>query len=173
MPLPPFLSSLLNRTRAGLLVMLVLVLPLQGVVQLVAGVQGHRHVHTGTSAAAPWQAAALSLLGQPLRAALERLHAAHDPRLSGPKFTWLASRGPAAAMHQHGGILHAHSAQTHDALDVGDAADDGRQGSATAFLAWLPAVPALMARPGSDPPAAFAFDWRDRVVAPPLAPPRG
>ena len=35
---PPILSSLLQRTRAGILVMLLVVLPLQGVVQLVAGI---------------------------------------------------------------------------------------------------------------------------------------
>lgn len=174
MPLPSFLSSLLNRTRAGLLMVLVFVLPVQGVVQLVAGVQGHRHVHIGVpQAQAAWPDAALSLLGQPLRALLERLHAGHDPRLGGPKFSGLASRGPSAAMHQHGGVFHQHSAETQDAVDVGDGADDSRQGGATAFLAWLPGRPAAMARQGSDPPTGFAFDWRDRVVAPPLMPPRG
>lgn len=174
MPLPSFLSSLLKRSRAGLLALLVVVLPLQGVVQLVAGVQGHRHAHTGAPQAnVPWQDAALSLLGTPLRAALERLHAGHDPRLGAPTFSWRASRGPSAAVHEHGGVFHAHSAQTHDAVDVGDVADDSRQGGGTAFLAWLPGTPAVMAQRGSDPPATFAFDWRSRVVAPPLTPPRG
>ncbi|HEY1132815.1 MAG TPA: hypothetical protein VGF12_25625, partial [Roseateles sp.] len=118
MPLPSFLSSLLNRSRASLLVVLVFVLPLQGVVQLVAGVQGHRHVHIGAQQVeTPWRDAALSLLGQPLRAALERLHAAHDPRLSGQKFSWMANRGPSSAMHEHGGVFHEHSAETHDVVD--------------------------------------------------------
>ena len=48
-PVPTFLSSLLHRTRAGILVMLLAVLPLQGVVQLVAGIQEHRHCLLYTS----------------------------------------------------------------------------------------------------------------------------
>ncbi|MFT7774027.1 hypothetical protein [Roseateles sp.] len=174
MLLPSSLSSLLNRSRAGLLVLLVFVLPLQSVVQLMAGLQGHRHVHIGAQQAqAPWQEAALSLLGQPLRAALEHLHSGHDPRLDGPMFSRAASHGPSTAMHEHDGVFHVHSVETDDAVDIGDAADDSRQGGVTAFLAWLPGALAVMTRQGSEPPAAFAFDWRDRVVAPPLTPPRG
>ena len=178
MLLSPCLSPLLKRFRAGLLVLLVFVLPLQSVVQLVAGLQGHRHVHLGAEQAQDsWQAAlqeaALSLLGQPLRAALAHVHAGHDPRLDGPKPSRAASRGPSSAMHAHDGVFHVHTADTHDAVDVGDAADDSRQGGVTAFLAWLPEALAVMARQGSEPPAALAFDWRDCVVAPPLTPPRG
>jgi len=157
---PYTLSSLLHRTRHGILVLLLVVLPLQGVVQLVAGVQGHRHVHTG----------ALSGLIQPLRALLDQLHAAQDPRLQA---SWAPSSGPAAGMHEHGGVFHTHSHDTHDAVDVGDAADDSTQGGVTAFLAWLPMELACAACQGSDRPAVAAFAWRDRVVAPPLTPPRG
>lgn len=156
---PYALSSLLQRTRHGILVLLLVVLPLQSVVQLVAGVQGHRHLHTG----------ALSGLVQPLRALLDQLHAAQDPRLQA---SWAASRGPAAGLHEHGGIFHTHAHDTHDAVDVGDAADDAAQGGVTAFLAWLPIEMVWTAAQGSAPPVAGAWAWRDRVVAPPLAPPR-
>jgi len=165
-PVPLVPSSLLQRLRAGLLMLLLVVLPLQGVVQLVAGLQGQRHVHTG----APRAAASPS----PLRALLDRLHAAQDPRLLGHRPAWVASRSAAAEEHQHGGVTHRHTAVDEaDALDVGDPADDAAQGGGTAFLAWLPAVLAVPAGAGGGRPAAADVDWRDRVVAPPLTPPRG
>lgn len=75
MPAVPFsLSSLLSKTRVGILMMLIVVLPLQSVTQLVAGMQGHRHMHTGSL---------LTELMQPLQVVLDRLHAAQDPRLAG------------------------------------------------------------------------------------------
>lgn len=60
-------------------------------------------------------------------------------------------------------------------LDVGgDTADDVAQGGATAFLAWLPSLGfALTGDPVAERPTAAATRWRDRVVAPPLTPPRG
>jgi len=163
---PSSLSSLLHRTRHGILVLLLVVLPLQSVMQLVAGVQGHRHVHTGA-------AQMLSGLAQPLRAVLDRLHAAQDPRLQAAGFSWAVSRGDADGWHEHGGVRHKHSPHAADVVDVGEAADDAVQGGVTAFLAWLPRALVLPAAPGSVRPAAAAFDWRDRAVAPPLAPPRG
>ena len=167
---PSLLSSLLHRTRAGILMLLLVVLPLHSVAQLVAGVQGHRHVHTG---AVP-QGSLLSGLTQPLRAVLDRLHAAQDPRLQAPSMAWMVSTGPAEGMHQHGGVFHKHSHDTHDVIDVSDSADDTAQGGATAFLAWLPSPGlALTGDPVSERPTAAAVDWRDRVVAPPLTPPRG
>lgn len=146
--------------------LLLVVLPLQSVMQLVAGVQGHRHLHTG---AAPATASP-----SPLRLLLDQLHAAQDPRLKGPKLAWVPSSGPAAGLHAHGGVFHEHShADSADALDVGDPADESVQGGATAFLAWLPVALALPAAEGSNRPAAVDGDWRDRIVAPPLTPPRG
>ncbi len=143
-----------------MLMLLLVVLPLQSVVQLVAGVQGHRHVHTSTSSL-------LSDLARPVHAVLDRLHAAQDPRLFG------ASRGAADGWHQHGGVPHKHSQDTHDAVDVGDAGDETRQAGATAFLAWLPAALDLVIDRAVERPAAPAVDWCDHFIAPPLAPPRG
>lgn len=170
--LMPVLSPLLHRTRAGILMLLLVVLPLQSVVQLVAGIHGHRHVHTGTASSE--QGSALKSLTQPLRSLLDRLHAGQDPRLGGPKFTWVLSSGAGGELHQHGGVFHRHSHDTADVLEVGDAGDEPAQGGATAFLAWLPdplTLPVLGT--GGAQPASADPDWRDRVVAPPLAPPRG
>ncbi|MDR7272107.1 hypothetical protein J2X20_004781 [Pelomonas saccharophila] len=167
--MPVFLSSLLHSSRAAVLALLLVVLPLQGVVQLVAGLQGHRHVHTGAA-----RESVLSGLAEPLRALLDHLHAAQDPRLQGHKLGGFASKGSAAGMHEHGGVFHQHSADTADVLEVGDAADDSLQGGVTAFLAWLPTGLAMMALGGaSDHPSLADLDWRDRVIAPPLTPPRG
>lgn len=165
-PVPPTLSSLLHRTRAAILVLLLVVLPLQGVAQLVAGVQGHRHVHAGAVASA----APLSAVTQALRGVLDHLHAAQAPRFS---LSPASSRGPAAGWHAHGELLHQHTPDTVDVLDVGDPADDPVQAGATAFLAWLPRALAWPVGVESDPPASAAIAWRDRVVAPPLTPPRG
>lgn len=166
---PSILSSLLQRTRAGILMLLLIVLPLQGMVQLVHGFHGHRHVHAGVKQ----QASLLSELAQPVRAVLDRLHAAQDPRLQAAGFSWTVSRGDADGWHEHGGVRHKHSPHAADVVDVGEAADDAMQGGVTAFLAWLPRALVLPAAQGSVRPAAAAFDWRDRVVAPLLAPPRG
>lgn len=168
---PGLLSSFLSRTRASLLVLLVLVLPLHSVAQLVAGLQGGRHVHT-TPAPQARADAPLSALTGPLRAMLDRLHAGHDPRLATPAPPWAASRGAGLGQHQHGGVFHTHGHDTHDVLDLGEALDEGPQGGATAFLAWLPA-PLPMAVPGSERPTMADVEWRDRVVAPLRAPPRG
>lgn len=159
---PSLLSSLLQRTRTGLLVLLLVVLPLQGVMQLVAGVQGQRHLHTGA-------AQAVASVAQPLRALLDHLHAAQKPRFSAPAL----SRGAAAGLHAHGDVFHEHAHDTGDVVEVGDPADDSLQGGATAFLAWLPAAWLLPAGEGLDRPATTGLDWRDRLVAPPLTPPRG
>lgn len=167
--MPPVLSSLLHRTRTAVLVLLLVVLPLQGVVQLLAGLQGHRHVHTG---AAP-HGADWSALTRPLQVVLDRLHAAQDPRLKQPSPGWLARKAPSSGLHEHGGVFHRHEADTADALDVGDPADDAAQAGATAFLAWLPVGLALPAGEAGERPAAAEIGWRDCVLAPPLTPPRG
>lgn len=172
-PVPLTLSSLLQRTRVGILALLLVVLPLQGVMQLVAGIHGHRHVHTGAALAAPNPESTLASLTQPLRAVLDQLHAAQDPRLQRQASSWVLSRGPAAGMHEHGGVFHEHSHDDADVLDVGDPADEPAQGGATAFLAWLPAALAMPAGEAGDHPVAADLGWRDRVVAPPLTPPRG
>ncbi|KQV48093.1 hypothetical protein ASC95_19165 [Pelomonas sp. Root1217] len=169
-PVPPTLSSLLHRTRAAVLVLLLVALPLQGVVQLVAGFQSHRHVHVG---AATRHDAALAGLTQPLRALLDHLHAAQDPRLQGSKHHGVLSKGPGAEMHEHGGVFHKHAQHDADVLEIGDPADDAAQGGVTAFLAWLPAGLTLPVGEGGDHPVATRVDWRDRAVAPPLTPPRG
>ncbi len=157
---PPILSSLLQRTRTGILMLLLVVLPLQGVAQLVAGLQGPRHLHTGDAHAVASPS--------PLRLLLDHLHAAQDPRLKVG-----LSRISGAELHEHGGVFHRHSHDTADVLDVADA-DDATQGGATAFLAWLPGTLTLHAVSAAvDIPTAPDLDWRDRIVAPPLAPPRG
>lgn len=157
--MPLLLTSLLHRTRAGILVLLLVVLPLQGVMPLVAGLQGHRHVHTASTPAVASPS--------PLRWLLDRLHTAQDARFQRPRVAM------AGELHAHGDVVHRHSQDTADVVDVGDAADDAAQGG-TAFLAWLPAAPSLAAvAMGSARPSAPGPDWRDRIVAPPLTPPRG
>lgn len=170
--MPSILSSLLNRTRTGMLMLLLVVLPLQGVVQLVAGLQGHRHMHTGATAAAA-QDGLLSRLSGPLRLVLDHLHAAQDPRLQGPRLGWTAGRGSAVALHAHGSVMHRHAPDTADVVLLADPQDDAAQGGGTAFLAWLPSTPVLPVLTGEAPPATAHGAWRDRVVAPALAPPRG
>lgn len=169
---PSLLSSLLHRTQRAILVLLLLVLPLQSIVQLGAGIRGHRHVHVGAAEPAR-QAFTLASLTQPLRAVLDCLHAAQDPGLQGPAGAWALSRGPAEGWHEHGGVMHRHSLLTADAVDVGDAGDGSMPSGATAFLAWLPAALPLPAATASVPPAAAARLDPGRVIAPPLAPPRG
>jgi len=168
-PVPPALSSFLHQTRTSILMLLLVVLPLQSVAQLIQGLQGQRHVHTQ---AASHDAALVGLL-KPVRALLDRLHAGHDAHLTTLAPAWLPSRGPAGEVHEHGGVRHQHSHDTTDVLDVGDVAEDSLQAGATAFLAWLPGAVALPGGAGSDRPAMTTPAWRDRVVAPPLTPPRG
>lgn len=167
-PVPHLLSSLLHRTRAAILVMLLVVLPLQSVVQLVVGLQGHRHLHAGAASPSPspspWPSA--------LRVLLDRLHAAQDPRLQPSLPTWLASRGAATELHAHGGVFHRHAPGDASVVEVGDAGDDPGQAGATAFLAWLPAALAVPASEAGVRPGATEPSWRDCVVAPALAPPR-
>lgn len=171
---PVLMSSLLRRSRVATLALLLVVLPLHSVAQLVASVQAHRHVHVGAPRAVAQRASALAALTQPLRVVLDRLHEAQDPRLMGPRLAWVVSSGPATGLHQHGGVYHRHSQDTHDVIDVGDVTDNPLQGGATAFLAWIPpGLPLLAGQERDRPVAAACEDWRDRVVAPPLMPPRG
>lgn len=158
--MPLLLSFLLHRTRAALLALLIVVLPLQGVVQLVAAVQGPRHLHAGQAHAAP--------SASPLRQLLDRLHAAQPQQLKTPGLAWALG----AQTHAHGGVVHRHDRDTADVVALADAGDDAGQGGATAFLAWLPAGLSLPAAPNGEAPVAGLPGWRDRTVAPPLAPPR-
>lgn len=159
--MPLLLSSLLHRTRAALLALLIVVLPLQGVVQLVAAVQGPRHLHADLPHAAP--------SASPLRQLLDRLHAAQPQQLKTPGLTWALG----AQTHAHGGIVHSHGRDMADVVTLADAGDDAGQGGATAFLAWLPAALSLPAAQAGTVPVAGTSAWRDRVMAPPLTPPRG
>lgn len=171
-PVPLIPSSLLHRARTGILMLLLVVLPLQGVVQWMVGLQGHRHMHTG-AVVAPHDGV-LARLAQPVRALLDHLHAAQHTRLQGPRLGWTSSRASGAELHAHGGVLHRHAADTADVVQAADALDDaGQGGGATAFLAWLPAAPVLPVLAGGERPATVHAAWRDRVVAPALAPPRG
>lgn len=146
--------------------LLLAVLPLQGMVQLLAGLQGRSHLHT--------DAAHAVASPSPLRLLLNQLHAAHDPRLTGHRLGAVPASEAAAGLHEHGGAYHRHDHDTAAALEVGDAAEDAGQGAATAFLAWLPGPLAVPGRvEGGDRPDAAGVGWRDRVVAPLLTPPRG
>lgn len=165
--MPDFLTPLRRSTRASLLMLLALVLPVQGVVQLVAGLQGRHHVHP----AAPRAAAAPAWLA-PLRAVLDQLHTLPDPRLAATPGAWAQARSLALGEHRHGALVHRHSAQTADAQDLGESPDDGPQAGATVFLAWLPGALCLMGAPGHQAPGGLSPDWCDHCVAPPLAPPR-
>ncbi len=171
LPVPFLPSSLLHRARTGILMLLLVVLPLQGVAQWMVGLQGHRHMHTG-AVAAPHDGL-LARLAQPVRALLDQLHAAQDARLQGPRLGWTASRASGSQLHAHGGVLHRHAADTADVVQAADALDDAGQGGVTAFLAWLPVAPVLPVLAGGERPATAHGAWRDRVVAPALAPPRG
>lgn len=166
--MPTALSSLLHRTRAAVLAVLLVVLPLQSVVQWMAGAQGHRHVHTGAADTA------FTRLAQPLRALLDQLHAGQDSRLKHTPFAWLPSGGPAAELHSHGGVVHQHAHDDADVRDMGDPAGDTHvQGGATLFLAWLPAAVAVPAGQGERHTAAAPQRWRSRATKPLLTPPRG
>lgn len=170
--MPTALSPLLHRARTGILMLLLVVLPLQSMVQLSAGMQAQRHWHTGAAEASAPRSLWL-LLAQPLRAVLTQLHAAQDPRASVPSLRWRVGGGPLAGRHQHGGVFHTHTAATHDVVAVADAADDSLQNGATAFLAWIPRPPPVMAATvRQEPPVGLAAGWRDRLVPPPLMPPR-
>lgn len=143
----------------ALLVLLMVVLPLQGAVQMISGLHGQRHMH--------------AVLAEPLRALLAQLHAAQAaPSLQARAPGWTVSTG-LAHRHAHGGVFHEHAPDDGDVIQVGDTADEAVQGGATAFLAWLPAGLRLPASGSFRRPAAAVHAWRDRAIAPPLAPPRG
>lgn len=166
MPTRP--TSLPHRTRTVLLALLLVVLPLQGVLQWVAGLQAPRHVHIAAVAEA-----APSPSPSALRALLDRLHAAQDPRLQPRAMGWLLSAADGGGLHAHDGVVHRHAPTEADVVPLGDPAEDAGQAGGTAFLAWLPrawAVPAGESAALQAPPPAA---WRNRVVAPPLTPPRG
>lgn len=105
---------------------LLVVLPLQGVLQWVVGLQGQRHVH----ASQPGHEASPSAL----RLLLDRLHAAQPQPLKSLGLAQLKPRADGQA-HAHGKFVHTHGADTHDAVAVADG-DDAGTGGATAFLAW-------------------------------------
>jgi hypothetical protein len=153
--------------------LLLVVLPLQGLAQLVAGWQAHRHVHAGTGQEAARHEAALAALTRPIHALLDQLHAAQDTRLQGAQLGWQPGKGPYMGPHEHDGVFHVHTQVDADVIEVGDATEDSLQGGATVFLAWLPVALALPASDGCDCPVAAGLDWRDRDVSPPLTPPRG
>lgn len=154
--------SLLHRLRTALVAMLLVVLPLQGVVQLVAGLQGQRHVHTAQAG----QIASPSALRQ----LLDRLHAGQPQALKGLGLAQLKPDADARS-HAHGGLVHSHTADVHDAVAVADGDDDGTAG-ATAFLAWLPeALQVAQALP-QDAPSVAVLLRAGRVVAPACIPPR-
>lgn len=155
--MPRLLASLLHRSRASLLAVLIVVLPLQAVAQLVAGLQTQRHVHAqpGLDVASP----------SPLRLLLDRLHAAQPASLK----AW----GHGARPHAHGDVVHTHDPEQPDVIAVADADDGAGQGAVTAFLAWLPLALTWPAAHRSPAPVPRPVAWQDRLVAPPLAPPRG
>lgn len=159
--MPRLLASLLHRSRASLLALLIVVLPLQAVAQLVAGLQTQRHVHAqpGLDVASP----------SPLRLLLDRLHAAQPASLK----AWGQSAHPAGRPHAHGDVVHTHEPEQAGVIPVASAEDDPAQGAVTAFLAWLPVAPAWPAAHRSPAPVPLPVAWQDRLEAPPLAPPRG
>lgn len=167
-PVPIRPISLPHRTRTALLALLLVVLPLQGVLQWVAGLQGHRHVHISAAAEV-----APSPLPSTLRVLLDRLHAAQDPRLQPRAISWLLGQADGSGLHAHDGVVHSHAPTDADVVALGDPAEDAGQAGATAFLAWLPLAWALPAGEGAARPAPAPAAWRNRVVAPPLTPPRG
>lgn len=162
-------TSFLQRTRVGILWVLLLVLPLQSVGQWMAGLQGHRHVHTGQAVAG----SVLTGFVKPMLALLDRLHGEQDVRLKSPAAALLPSRGPASGTHEHGGARHRHALDAADVIELGDPAEEPTQGGVTPFLAWLPGAMTLPRATAGDKPASTVCRWRDRVVAPPLVPPRG
>lgn len=155
--------SLLHRLRTAVVAMLLVVLPLQGVVQLVAGLQGQRHVHT----AQPGHVASPSALRQ----LLDRLHAAQPQALKGLGLAQLKA-GADARPHAHGGMVHTHAADTDDAVAVADTDDAGAAG-ATAFLAWLPTPLRLAPALPHGAPTQAAPLHAGRDEAPAITPPRG
>lgn len=154
-------SPLLHRARTAILVVLLLVLPLQGAWQWVAGLQAARHVHaTVPRTASP---PALGML-------LDRLHAAQPARLQ--VVAWSGSRSAAEPRpHAHGGHVHVHAADEAGVVPVADA-DDGGSAGVTAFIAWIPAPLGLPAARAGDLPRRAAVLHPGRVATPPTTPPR-
>lgn len=159
--MPRLLAFLLHRSRASLLALLIVVLPLQAVAQLVAGLQTQRHVHAqpGLAVASP----------SPLRQLLNRLHEAQPASLK----AWGHGAQLGARPHAHGGVVHTHEPEQPGVILVADADDGAGQGAVTAFLAWLPLALTWPAAHRSPAPVPQPVAWQDRLVAPPLAPPRG
>jgi hypothetical protein len=155
-------SPLLHRLRTALLAMLLVVLPLQGILPLVAGLQGQRHVHTSLPRAGASPSA--------LRQLLDRLHAAQPARLQHLGLPGLKPN-PGVQPHAHGTLVHTHGANAHDVVPVADA-DETAAGSATAFLAWLPVPIGVTAAVGQDAPQAAAPLRAGRGEPPALTPPR-
>lgn len=158
-------SPLLHRLRTAILAVLLVVLPLQGVVQLVAGLQGLRHMHS----AQPAGAASPSLL----RALLDHLHAAQpaaQQALGTARWPWSSAELP----HSHGSLVHTHGAHDAGVVAVPEADEAGASAAmgATAFLAWLPLPLTVPGAEGVDAPRHAAPLRAGRVVPPALAPPR-
>jgi hypothetical protein len=163
LPLVLTLSSpLMLRLRAAVLAMLLVVLPLQGIVPLLAGLQGQRHVHTSHPRAVASPSG--------LRLLLDRLHAAQPVRLQHLGLAPLASRLDAQP-HAHGSLVHTHGAEARDAVPVADS-DEAGSATATAFLAWLPAPLAVRAAGAQDAPHHAAPLQAGRDEPPALMPPR-
>ena len=158
-------SPLLHRLRTAILAVLLVVLPLQGVVQLVAGLQGARHVHRTL----PGGSASPSVL----RMLLDRLHAAQPTQLQVlgmTRWPWSTAELP----HAHGSLVHTHGAHDADVVPMPDADETGASAAAgaTAFLAWLPVPLTVHGAAGVEAPSHAEPLPAGRVVAPPLAPPR-
>lgn len=163
--MPRLLASLLHRSRASVLALLIVVLPLQAVAQLVAGLQTQRHAHAQPG----WAVASPS----PLRLLLNRLHEAQPASLKawGPGAHLGAHLG--ARPHAHGDLVHTHEPAQADVIAVADAEDESGQGAVTAFLAWVPMASIWPSGERDAAPAQPPVAWRDHPVAPPRAPPRG
>lgn len=155
-------SPLMLPLRTAVLAMLLVVLPLQGLLPLLAGLQGQRHVHT-TQPRAVASPSGLRLL-------LDRLHAAQPTRLQHLGVVPLASRS-AAQPHAHGALVHTHGVDEPDAVPVADA-DDAGSVTATAFLAWLPTPLAVREGGAQDAPRQAAPVHAGRTEPPALTPPR-
>lgn len=159
--MPRLLASLLHRSRASVLALLIVVLPLQAVAQLVAGLQTQRHAHAQPG----WAVASPS----PLRLLLDRLHEAQPASLK----AWGPGAHLGARPHAHGDLVHTHEPAQADVIAVADVEDESGQGAVTAFLAWVPMASIWPSGERDAPPAQPPVAWRDHPVAPPRAPPRG
>lgn len=163
-PVTLLIPPLLHRLRTAIVAVLLVVMPLQGALQWVVGLQGQgqRHVHASQTGREVSPSA--------LRLLLDRLHAAQPQPLKSLGLAQLKPRAEAQP-HAHGSLVHTHGADTHDVVPVADADDDGTRG-ATAFLAWLPS-PLRMGRPLPQiAPVDTALLSAGRDVPPDRIPPR-